>query len=464
LSANLSALLYLVASICFIMALRGLSSPETSRGGNLYGVVGMLIAIGTTLASPHVVSYALILAGIVIGGAIGTFIALRIQMTALPQLVAAFHSLVGLAAVCVATAAFYAPSAYGIGTEGAIEQGSLVEMGLGTAIGAITFTGSIIAFGKLQGLITGAPLVFPGQHPFNALLGLVLLAALVWFVVAQPVAAFWAIVLLSFLLGFLLILPIGGADMPVVISMLNSYSGWAACGIGFTLANSLLIITGALVGSSGAILSYIMCKGMNRSIFNVILGGFGTGGGMPAAGSGAGDKPVKAGSAEDAAFIMKNASSVVVVPGYGMAVAQAQHALKEMADILKKEGVTVHYAIHPVAGRMPGHMNVLLAEANVPYEDVMELDEINRDFASTDVAFVIGANDVTNPAAKTDAKSPIYGMPILDVEKSKTVLFIKRSMASGYAGVDNELFFRDNTMMLFGDAKKMCEQIVKALG
>jgi H+-translocating NAD(P) transhydrogenase subunit beta len=464
LSANLSALLYLVASICFIMALRGLSSPETSRGGNLYGVVGMLIAIGTTLASPHVVSYALILAGIVIGGAIGTFIALRIQMTALPQLVAAFHSLVGLAAVCVATAAFYAPSAYGIGTEGAIEQGSLVEMGLGTAIGAITFTGSIIAFGKLQGLITGAPLVFPGQHPFNALLGLVLLAALVWFVVAQPVAAFWAIVLLSFLLGFLLILPIGGADMPVVISMLNSYSGWAACGIGFTLANSLLIITGALVGSSGAILSYIMCKGMNRSIFNVILGGFGTEGGTAAAGAGAGDKPVKAGSAEDAAFIMKNASSVVVVPGYGMAVAQAQHALKEMADILKKEGVTVHYAIHPVAGRMPGHMNVLLAEANVPYEDVMELDEINRDFAWTDVAFVIGANDVTNPAAKTDAKSPIYGMPILDVEKSKTVLFIKRSMASGYAGVDNELFFRDNTMMLFGDAKKMCEQIVKALG
>ncbi len=463
-SANLSALLYLVASICFIMALRGLSSPTTSRGGNMYGIVGMVIAIGTTLASPHVVSYSLILAGIVIGGAIGTFIALRIQMTALPQLVAAFHSLVGLAAVCVATAAFYAPSAYGIGTEGAIDQGSLIEMGLGTAIGAITFTGSIIAFGKLQGLITGAPLMFPGQHPFNALLGIALLAALAWFVVAQPVMAFWAIVGISFLLGFLLILPIGGADMPVVISMLNSYSGWAACGIGFTLGNSLLIITGALVGSSGAILSYIMCKGMNRSIFNVILGGFGTDGGTAAVGAGAGDKAVKSGSAEDAAFIMKNASSVVVVPGYGMAVAQAQHALKEMADILKKEGVTVHYAIHPVAGRMPGHMNVLLAEANVPYEDVMELDEINRDFASTDVAFVIGANDVTNPAAKTDPKSPIYGMPILDVEKAKTVLFIKRSMASGYAGVDNELFFRDNTMMLFGDAKKMCEQIVKSLG
>jgi len=464
LSANLSALLYLVASICFIMALRGLSSPDTSRGGNLYGIVGMLIAIGTTLASPHVVSYGLILAGIVIGGAIGTFIALRIQMTALPQLVAAFHSLVGLAAVCVATAAFFAPSAYGIGSEGAIEQGSLIEMGLGTAIGAITFTGSIIAFGKLQGLITGAPLVFPGQHPFNALLGVLLLAALAWFVVAQPEASFWAIVGLSLLLGFLIILPIGGADMPVVISMLNSYSGWAACGIGFTLANSLLIITGALVGSSGAILSYIMCKGMNRSIFNVILGGFGTDSGTASAAAGHGDKAVKSGSAEDAAFIMKNASSVVVVPGYGMAVAQAQHALKEMADILKKEGVSVHYAIHPVAGRMPGHMNVLLAEANVPYEDVMELDEINRDFASTDVAFVIGANDVTNPAAKTDPQSPIYGMPILDVEKAKTVLFIKRSMASGYAGVDNELFFRDNTMMLFGDAKKMCEQIVKALG
>jgi len=463
LSADLSALLYLAASICFIMALRGLSSPDTSRGGNLFGIVGMLIAIGTTLASPGVVSYGIILAGIVIGGAVGTFIALRIQMTALPQLVAAFHSLVGLAAVCVATAAFYAPSAYGIGAEGAIEQGSLIEMGLGTAIGAITFTGSIIAFGKLQGLITGAPLVFPGQHPLNAVLGVLLVAALVWLVIAQPPVAFWAIVGLSLLLGFLIIVPIGGADMPVVISMLNSYSGWAACGIGFTLSNSLLIITGALVGSSGAILSYIMCKGMNRSIFNVILGGFGTEGGTAVAAS-HGDKAVKSGSAEDAAFIMRNASSVIIVPGYGMAVAQAQHALKEMADLLKKEGATVRYAIHPVAGRMPGHMNVLLAEANVPYDEVMELDEINRDFAASDVAFVIGANDVTNPAAKTDPKSPIYGMPILEVEKAKTVLFVKRSMASGYAGVDNELFFRDNTMMLFGDAKKMCEQIVKALG
>jgi H+-translocating NAD(P) transhydrogenase subunit beta len=462
-SANLAALLYLVASICFIMALRGLSSPDTARGGNLFGITGMVIAVGTTLALPGVVSYPLIVLGVVIGGAIGTFIALRIQMTALPQLVAAFHSLVGLAAVCVATAAFYAPAAYNIGAPGQIFAGSLVEMSLGTAIGAITFTGSIIAFGKLQGLITGKPLVFPGQHPLNALLGLLLLAIIIWFVLAQSAMGFWSIVVLSLALGLLLIVPIGGADMPVVISMLNSYSGWAACGIGFTLDNSLLIITGALVGSSGAILSYIMCKGMNRSIFNVILGGFGTEGGAAAAGAGHGDRGVKAGSAEDAAFIMKNASSIIIVPGYGMAVAQAQHALREMADLLKREGVTVRYAIHPVAGRMPGHMNVLLAEANVPYDEVLELEEINRDFASTDVAFVIGANDVTNPAAKTDPSSPIYGMPILDVERAKTVLFVKRSMASGYAGVENELFFRDNTMMLFGDAKKMCEEIVKAM-
>jgi len=462
-SANLSALLYLVASVCFIMALRGLSSPDTARAGNIYGIVGMVIAIVTTLAMPGVVSYAVIALGIIIGGIIGSFIALRIQMTALPQLVAAFHSLVGLAAVCIAAAAFYAPADYGIGAAGAIHISSLIEMSLGTAIGAVTFTGSIIAFGKLQALITGKPLVFPGQHILNALLGLLLVAVTVLFVIGQSATAFWAVVALSLLLGFLLILPIGGADMPVVISMLNSYSGWAACGIGFTLANSLLIITGALVGSSGAILSYIMCKGMNRSIFNVILGGFGTEGGTVAAGAAAGDRSVKSGSAEDAAFILKNASSAIVVPGYGMAVAQAQHALREMADVLKREGVTVRYAIHPVAGRMPGHMNVLLAEANVPYEDVQELDEINRDFASTDVAFVIGANDVTNPAAKTNPQSPIYGMPILDVEKAKTVLFVKRSMASGYAGVENELFYRDNTMMLFGDAKKMCEQIVKAL-
>jgi H+-translocating NAD(P) transhydrogenase subunit beta len=462
LSPDLAALLYLVASVCFILALRGLSSPVTARAGNLYGIAGMVIAIGTTLATPGVVSYGTIIIGIVIGGAIGTYIARTIQMTALPQLVAAFHSLVGLAAVCVATAAFYAPADYHIGLAGAIERGSLVEMSLGTAIGAITFTGSIIAFAKLQGLMTGAPLVFPGQHFLNAVLGIVLVLAIVWFVMAQSALGFWVIVLLSLALGLLLIVPIGGADMPVVISMLNSYSGWAACGIGFTLANSALIVTGALVGSSGAILSYIMCKGMNRSIFNVILGGFGTEGGTAAAAA-SGDRSVKAGSAEDAAFILKNARSVIIVPGYGMAVAQAQHALREMADTMKREGVTVRYAIHPVAGRMPGHMNVLLAEANVPYDEVMELDEINRDFATADVAYVIGANDVTNPAAKTDPSSPIYGMPILDVERAKTVLFVKRSMASGYAGVDNELFFRDNTMMLFGDAKKMTEEIVKAM-
>jgi NAD(P) transhydrogenase subunit beta len=464
-SENLSAFFYLVASVCFILALRGLSSPQTARGGNVYGIAGMVIAVLTTLASPHVVSYWLIILGILIGGAVGTYIALKIQMTALPQLVAAFHSLVGLAAVCVAAAAFAAPEEYGIGTAGAIRGSSLVEMSIGMAIGAVTFTGSIVAFAKLQGLVTGRPLTFRGQHPANAALGVILILLIVLFVATGgAAAAFWLILLGSLLLGFLLIVPIGGADMPVVISMLNSYSGWAACGIGFTLSNSLLIITGALVGSSGAILSYIMCKGMNRSIFNVILGGFGTEGGAAALGAaGAGDRAVKSGSAEDAAFILKNAGSVIIVPGYGMAVAQAQHALREMADLLKKDGVGVRYAIHPVAGRMPGHMNVLLAEANVPYDEVFELDEINRDFAATDVAFVIGANDVTNPAAKTDPHSPIYGMPILEVERAKTVLFVKRSMASGYAGVENDLFYRDNTMMLFGDAKKMCEEIVKAM-
>jgi H+-translocating NAD(P) transhydrogenase subunit beta len=462
-SENLSAFLYLIASVCFILALRGLSSPETARAGNIYGVAGMVIAVVTTLLTPHIVSFWLIILGILIGGAVGTYIALRIQMTALPQLVAAFHSLVGLAAVCVAAAAFSSPELYGIGVRGSIHGSSLVEMALGMAIGAITFTGSIVAFAKLQGLVTGRPLVFPGQHLINAALGVLLILLIALFVSTEAAAAFWLTLLVSLALGFLLIVPIGGADMPVVISMLNSYSGWAAAGIGFTLSNSLLIITGALVGSSGAILSYIMCKGMNRSIFNVILGGFGTEGGAMAPGAGIGDRSVKAGSAEDAAFILKNASSVVVVPGYGMAVAQAQHALREMADQLKKDGVKLRYAIHPVAGRMPGHMNVLLAEANVPYDEVFELDEINRDFPSTDVAFVIGANDVTNPAAKTDPSSPIYGMPILDVERAKTVLFVKRSMASGYAGVENELFYRDNTMMLFGDAKKMCEEIVKSL-
>ncbi|WP_119460304.1 NAD(P)(+) transhydrogenase (Re/Si-specific) subunit beta [Rhodospirillaceae bacterium SYSU D60014] len=459
---NLAAFLYLIASVCFILALKGLSSPESAQSGNRFGMAGMAIAIITTLALPGVVSYGAILAGIVIGGAIGTFVALRIQMTALPQLVAAFHSLVGLAAVFVAAAAFYTPEAYGIGVAGDIAPASLVEMGLGVAIGAITFTGSIVAFAKLQGLVSGAPLVFTGQHYLNAALGIALVVLIVALVTGQSAAAFWALTAVALLLGLLLILPIGGADMPVVVSMLNSYSGWAACGIGFTLGNNLLIITGALVGSSGAILSYIMCKGMNRSIFNVILGGFGTDAAGAAAGA-TGDRTVKTGSAEDAAFLMENASSVIIVPGYGMAVAQAQHALREMADLLKEKGAKVTYAIHPVAGRMPGHMNVLLAEANVPYDEVFELEDINRDFTSTDVAFVIGANDVTNPAAKTDPKSPIYGMPILDVEKAKTVLFVKRSMASGYAGVENELFFRDNTMMLFGDAKKMCEEIVKSL-
>src|SRR6202048_2812975 len=411
-SENLAALLYLVASICFIMALRGLSSPETSRAGNIYGITGMIIAVATTLASPQVVSYWLIAIGILVGGAVGTLIALRIRMTALPQLVAAFHTLVGLAAVCVAFAAFAAPDAYGIGSPGSIHVGSLVEMGLGTAIGAITFTGSVVAFAKLQGLVSGRPLVFLGQHPLNAGLAILLVVLLAWFAASELPIAFALVVLVSLALGLLLILPIGGADMPVVISMLNSYSGWAACGIGFTPAHSLLIITGALGGSSGAILSYIMCKGMNRSIINVILGGFGTEGGTVAAGAAAGDRSVRSGSAEDAAFVLTNASSVIVVPGYGMAVAQTQHALREMADVLKREGVTVRYAIHPVAGRMPGHMNVLLAEANVPYDEVFELEEINRDFASTDIAFVIGANDVTNPAAKTDPSSPIYGMPI----------------------------------------------------
>ena len=460
-SDELTGLAYLIAAICFIVALRGLSSPMTARQGNMIGVVGMAIAIGTTLASPGVLDYGWIVSGILIGGIIGTITALKIQMTALPQLVAAFHSLVGLAAVFVATAALFAPEAYGIGRVGALGTASLIEMAVGTAIGAITFTGSLVAFAKLQGLVTGSPLVFTGQHPLNAVLGIGAIALVVWFATSESYTAYWAIVAVALVLGFLLILPIGGADMPVVVSMLNSYSGWAACGIGFTLGNTLLIITGALVGSSGAILSYIMCKGMNRSFFNVILGGFGAEEGMVAAA--AGDRNVRRGSAEDAAFIMQNAGKIIIVPGYGMAVAQAQHALREMGDVLKAAGVKVSYAIHPVAGRMPGHMNVLLAEANVPYDEVFELEEINHEFSTADVVYVIGANDVTNPAAKTDPTSAIYGMPILDVEKAQTVLFVKRGMASGYAGVDNELFFRDNTMMLFGDAKKMTEEILQAL-
>ena len=455
---------YLISACLFILALRGLSHPETARKGNLFGIIGMAIAIGTTLMGPSVLSYELILLGLVVGGAIGTIIARKIVMTALPQLVAAFHSLVGLAAVFVAAAAFYSPESYGIGTTGAISVPSLIEMGLGTAIGAITFTGSIVAFGKLQALLPSKPLVFPMQHMLNAALGIGLVGLLALLCFQQTPTVFWAIVAVSFLLGILLIVPIGGADMPVVVSMLNSYSGWAACGIGFTLANTALIITGALVGSSGAILSYIMCKGMNRSIFNVILGGFGGETSAAGAGGDSEDRPVRSGAAEDAAFLMGNSEKIIIVPGYGMAVAQAQHALREMADLLKSQGIEVSYAIHPVAGRMPGHMNVLLAEANVPYDEVFEMEDINRSFSDADVAFVIGANDVTNPAAKSDKTSAIYGMPILDVENARQVLFIKRSMASGYAGVENELFFRDNTMMLFGDAKAMCEQIVKALG
>ena len=466
-SASLTSLAYLVAAVLFILALRGLSSPVTSRQGNRYGMIGMAVAVVATLLhhGMHGGGYVLIILGILIGGAIGAYIARKIQMTALPQLVAAFHSLVGLAAVFVAAAALNAPEAFGIGIPGAIHGQSLIEMSLGLAIGAITFSGSLIAFAKLQALMSGAPILFPGQHKLNLGLAILLLVLIVIFVSSggsQPV--FWLIALLSLGLGFLIIIPIGGADMPVVVSMLNSYSGWAAAGIGFTIQNLALIITGALVGSSGAILSYIMCKGMNRSILNVLLGGFGTEGGAAAAAGGGGDRTVKSGNADDAAFIMKNASKVIIVPGYGMAVAQAQHALREMADTLKKEGVEVKYAIHPVAGRMPGHMNVLLAEANVPYDEVFELEEINNEFSTADVAYVIGANDVTNPAAKTDPSSAIYGMPILDVEKAGTVLFVKRSMASGYAGVDNELFFRPNTMMLFGDAKKMTEEIVQALG
>jgi NAD(P) transhydrogenase subunit beta len=467
---SIAALLYLVSGVLFILALRGLSSPATSRAGNRNGMIGMTIAVGTTLATLFTggqldgLTVGIIVGGIAIGGIAGAVIARKIAMTDMPQLVAAFHSLVGLAAVLVAAAALYAPESFGIGTTSSIATISLIELSIGSAIGALTFTGSVIAFAKLNGNMSGAPIILPARHLLNIAIaaGIVILTILLIQSGGTEVWMFWALTALALVLGITLIIPIGGADMPVVVSMLNSYSGWAAAALGFTLGNFALIITGALVGSSGAILSYIMCKGMNRSFISVILGGFGGEDAGPAAG-GAENRPVKIGSADDAAFIMKNASKVIIVPGYGMAVAQAQHILKEMAEKLKEEGVEVSYAIHPVAGRMPGHMNVLLAEAQVPYDEVFELEDINSEFSASDVAFVIGANDVTNPAAKTDTTSPIYGMPILDVENARTVLFIKRSLGSGYAGIGNELFYRDNTMMLLSDAKKMVEDIVKAL-
>ena len=472
-NANLAAIAYLVSGVLFILALRGLSSPTTSQAGNRNGMIGMAIAVGTALLTLFgqgkldALTLGLILGGVAVGGGIGAVIARKVAMTSMPQLVAAFHSLVGMAACLVAVAAIHTPSAYGIATpDGHVHLNSLIELSLGLAIGAITFTGSVIAFAKLNGNMSGAPILLPARHLLNIVIALAIVGLIVVLVMSggQALWAFWAIFALSLLIGVTLIIPIGGADMPVVVSMLNSYSGWAAAALGFTLENVALIITGALVGSSGAILSYIMCKGMNRSFISVILGGFGADDSAAAAGGGKVEtRPVKQGSADDAAFIMKNASKVIIVPGYGMAVSQAQHALREMADKLKEEGVEVKYAIHPVAGRMPGHMNVLLAEANVPYDEVFELEDINSEFSTADVAFVIGANDVTNPAAKTDPSSAIFGMPILDVEKARTVLFVKRGMSSGYAGVENELFFRDNTMMLFGDAKKMVEGILKGL-
>jgi proton-translocating NAD(P)+ transhydrogenase subunit beta len=465
-------LAYLIAGVCFILALRGLSSPESSRRGNFTGMLGMAIAVGTTLAIHEIASLPEIAGAMLVGGGIGLITARKIQMTAMPQLVAAFHSLVGMAAVLVGAAAYLNPEAFGIASRITPILGpsvisilpvSRIEMGLGVAIGAITFSGSVIAFLKLNGNMSGKPILLPGRHVINFGTLFAILALIAYFTQDQSPWIFFTIMGLSFAIGFLLIIPIGGADMPVVISMLNSYSGWAAAAMGFTLHNSAMIITGALVGSSGAILSYIMCRAMNRSFLSVISGGFGA---VASSGEAAAiDRPYKRGSAEDAAFLMKQAEQVIIVPGYGMAVAQAQHAVREMADLLKKEGVKVKYAIHPVAGRMPGHMNVLLAEANVPYDEVFELEDINSEFAQSDVAYVIGANDVTNPAAKSDKSSPIYGMPVLDVEKARTVLFVKRSMGGvGYAGIDNDLFYRDNTMMLLGDAKKMTDEIVKALG
>ena len=466
LSADFAAVLYTVSAVLFILALRGLSSPETSRRGNVFGMVGIAIAIVTTVLVAGLGGQGLLLAGggLAVGGILGAIIAKKIPMTDMPQLVAAFHSLVGLAAVLVAVAAFFSPESFGIGEVGSIKAASLLELALGAAIGAITFSGSVIAFAKLNGNMSGAPIMLPARHLINIALGIAI--GVVIFLMMQSGGAdthlMWVLLALTFVIGFLLIIPIGGADMPVVVSMLNSYSGWAAAALGFTLGNLALIVTGALVGSSGAILSYIMCKAMNRSFISVILGGFGADGAAAAAGDKE-QRPVKRGSAEDAAFIMKNASKVIIVPGYGLAVAQAQHAVREMADKLKEEGVDVVYAIHPVAGRMPGHMNVLLAEANVPYDEVFELEDINSEFANADVAFVIGANDVTNPAAKTDPQSPIAGMPILDVDKAATVLFVKRSLSPGYAGIDNDLFYEDRTMMLLSDAKKLVEDVIKSL-
>ncbi len=461
-SGDITSYAYLFSAICFVLAIRGLASPESARTGNMIGILGITVAVGATMLLPQISTWVFVFVGIVLGGGIGAFIALKVKITDLPQLVAIFNSLVGLAAVLISGAALHDPSLYGMASGSVMPLQSLIEMAISACIGAVTFTGSVIAFTKLHGLMTGTPIVFNGQKAVNGLLGLSAIFAALAFAGWGSEGAFWGMVILFMAWGVMVVLPIGGADMPVVISVLNSLSGWASCGIGFTLDNPLMIVTGALVGASGGILSFIMCRAMNRDLLSVLLGGFGqeaTAG--PGAAAPAGT--VKSGNADDAAFMLKNARSVVIVPGYGMAVAQAQHALREMVDMLKEEGVRVRYAIHPVAGRMPGHMNVLLAEANVPYEDVLEMDDINRDFSATDVAFIIGANDTTNPAARNDPSSPIYGMPVLDVENAGMVMFIKRSMATGYAGVDNPLFYNDNTMMLFGDAKGMCENIVKAL-
>ena len=459
--SSLPLLSYLVSSVCCIMALRGLSGPQTAKQGLIFGIVGMALAVVTTLTLSVVQSYTVIIAGVAIGGAIGTVIAKKIEMTALPQLVAAFHSLVGLAAVFIAGAAFHNPEAYGIGTPGDIHIGSLIEMSLGVAIGAITFTGSIIAFGKLQGIVTGKPVVFKGQHMFNALLGAALVFLIFVLCVSESAFIFWLIVAIALALGVLMIIPIGGADMPVIVSMLNSYSGWAAAATGFMLSNDLLIVVGALVGSSGAILSYIMCRAMNRHFVSVILGGFGTSSGTAAAGEEQGE--VVPTSVDEVGVLLSDADEVIIVPGYGMAVAQAQNSVSEITKLLRDKGVNVRFGIHPVAGRLPGHINVLLAEAKVPYDIVLEMDELNDDFPTTDVVLVIGANDIVNPGAQDDPNSPIAGMPVMEVWKAKTSVVFKRSMASGYAGVDNPLFYKENNRMLFGDAKDSVDGILQSL-